>query len=415
MITLQAVLGVSVMCAIAWAISENRRIVPWKPVLVGLAVLVVLVVLLLHTPPARAAFLWLNTAIDALQAASDAGTGFVFGYLGGAEPPFTVKQGASTFILATQALPLALVISALSALLYHWRVLPAIVSAFAWALRKTMDVGGPAGMSTAANVFVGMVEAPLLIRPYLAGLSRSDLFLVMTGGMASIAGTVLVVYAQFLRGVIPDPVGHLLTASILSAPASIMISRLMVPESDPKSRDRPATLGRLYDGSMDAIVKGTADGLALLLNVIAMLVVLVALVYLANTIIGVLPPIDGAPITLQRILGWALAPLAWLLGIPWAEAGTAGALLGIKTVLNEFIAYATMAQLPQDALSPHSRLIMAYALCGFANFGSLGIMIGGLSAIAPERRGEIIGLGLKSIVSGTLATALAAAIVGILA
>ena len=414
MTTLQAVLGVIVMCALAWAISENRRIVPWKPLAVGLALQIALVLLLLHTPPARTAFLWLNTAVDTLQAASDAGTRFVFGYLGGAEPPFPIKQGASTFILATQALPLALVVSALSALLYHWRILPAIVAAFAWALRKTMDVGGPAGMSSAANVFVGMVEAPLLIRPYLAGLSRSDLFLVMTGGMASIAGTVLVVYAQFLKGVIPDPVGHLLTASILSAPASVVIARLMVPETDAESRDRPATLGRLYDSSMDAIVKGTADGLALLLNVVAMLVVLVALVYLANAIIGVLPAIDGAPITLQRILGWALAPLAWLLGIPWAEAGTAGALLGIKTVLNEFIAYATMAQLPQDALSPHSRLIMAYALCGFANFGSLGIMIGGLSVIAPDRRGEIVGLGMKSIVSGTLSTALAAAIVGIL-
>jgi CNT family concentrative nucleoside transporter len=415
MAALQAALGVVAMCAFAWAISERRRVVPWKPVLVGLALQVALVLLLLYTPPARAAFLWLNAAVDVLQAASDAGTRFVFGYLGGGEPPFAVKPGASTFILASQALPLVLVISALSALLYHWRVLPAIVAGFAWALRKTMDIGGPAGMSTAANVFVGMVEAPLLIRPYLAGLSRSDLFLVMTGGMASIAGTVLVVYAQFLKGVIPDPVGHLLTASILSAPATIVISRLMIPETDARGLERPTVLGRLYDGAMDAIVKGTADGLSLLLNIVAMLVVLAALVYLANAIIGLLPMIDGAPLTLQRMLGWALGPLAWLLGIPWAEAGAAGALLGTKVVLNEFMAYAAMSQLPADALSPHSRLIMAYALCGFANFGSLGIMIGGMGAMAPERRGEIIGLGMKSIVSGTLATALAAAVVGAIA
>ena len=411
---LQPAFGIVAMCALAWMMSERRRIVPWKPVIVGLALQFLLVLLLLYTPPARAAFLWLNDAVDALQAASDTGTRFVFGYLGGGDPPFQLKEGASTFILASQALPLVLVISALSALLYHWRILPAIVGAFAWAMRKTMDVGGPAGMSTAANVFVGMVEAPLLIRPYIAGLSRSDLFLVMTGGMASIAGTVLFIYAQFLKGVIPDPVGHLLTASILSAPASIVISRLMIPETDAKSLERPVALGRLYEGSMDAIVKGTADGLTLLLNIIAMLVVLVALVALANAIIGVLPVLDGAPITLQRIFGYALSPLAWLIGIPWAEAGTAGALLGIKVVLNEFLAYATMARLPADALSPHSRLIMAYALCGFANFGSLGIMIGGMGAMCHERRGEIIGLGMKSIVSGTLATTLAAAIVGMM-
>jgi CNT family concentrative nucleoside transporter len=413
--TLQAALGVIVMCGFAWSVSEHRRVIPWKPVIVGLALQIVLVLLLLHTPPARDAFLWLNHAVDVLQAATDAGTRFVFGYLGGGDVPFAVKDGASTFILASQALPLVLVISALSALLYHWRILPAIVAAFAWALRKTMDVGGPAGMSTAANVFVGMVEAPLLIRPYVAGLSRSDLFLVMTGGMASIAGTVMFIYAQFLKGVIPDPVGHLLTASILSAPASIVIARLMIPEADKRGLERPAVLGRMYDGSMDAIVRGTVDGLALLLNIIAMLVVFAALVYLANAIIGVLPPVDGAPLTLQRLLGWALAPLAWLLGIPWAEAGTAGSLLGIKVVLNEFLAYASFAQLPPDALSPHSRLIMAYALCGFANFQSLAIMIAGMGAMAPERRGEIIGLGMKSIVSGTLATALAAAVVGVLA
>ena len=413
MLALQAGFGILVMIAFAWIIGEDRRKFPWKPAIVGLLLQIALVALLLRTPPAREAFLALNSVVDALQASADAGTRFVFGYVGGGPPPFPVNQGASTFILATQALPLILVISALSALLYHWRILPWVVAAFAWMLRKTMGIGGAAGMSTAANIFVGMVEAPLLIRPYIAGLTRSDLFLVMTGGMASIGGTVLVIYAQFLKGVVPDPLGHLLTASILSAPASIVISRLMIPETESRP-ERPVALGRLYDGAMDAIVKGTADGLTLLLNIVGMLIVLVALVFLGNAILGLLPGWDGAPITLQRLMGYALSPLAWLLGIPWAEAGAAGALLGIKVVLNEFLAYATLGQLPEGTLSPHSRLIMTYALCGFANFGSLGIMIGGMGAMAPERRGEIIGLGMKSIVSGTLATALAAAVVGIL-
>jgi len=268
-------------------------------------------------------------------------------------------------------------------------------------------------LSTAANVFVGMVEAPLFIRPYINQLSRSELFIVMTGGMAGIAGTVMVLYASILGPVIPDALGHILIASIISAPAAVVIAVLMVPtEGAPTSGQMVPP--QAASSSMDAVTRGTADGLALLLNIVALLIVLVALVTLANLALAELPAINGAPVTLQRMLGYALAPLAWLIGVPWSEAATAGSLLGVKTVLNEFIAYIELAQLPEAALSPRSRLLMTYALCGFANFGSLGILIGGLATMAPGRREEIVSLGMKSIVAGTLATCLTGALVGLL-
>jgi CNT family concentrative nucleoside transporter len=300
-------------------------------------------------------------------------------------------------------------------MLFHWRILPPIVRGFSWALERTLKVGGAVGLSTAANIFLGMVEAPLFIRPYLARLTRSELFVVMTGGMAGIAGTVLVIYATFVAPVIPDAAAHLVIASVLAAPAAILISRIMVPEQSEKPvPDERIELPPVASSSMDAIVRGTGAGLELLLNICAMLIVLVALVHLANAIMGVLPSIGGEPITLQRLLGYAMAPICWLLGVPWQEAVIAGALMGIKTILNEFIAYVELAKLPPDALDPRSRLIMLYAMCGFANFGSLGIMIAGLGTMAPERRDEVVALGLKSIVSGTLATCLMGAIVGVL-
>jgi CNT family concentrative nucleoside transporter len=303
--------------------------------------------------------------------------------------------------------------SALSALLYYWRILPLVVRGFAWCLHKTLGIGGTAGVGTAANVFVGMVEAPLLVRPYLATTSRSDLFVIMAAGMATIAGTMMVLYASFLDGVIADPLGHILTASVLNAPAAIVIARLMVPPGTDQQAEA-VNLTNPYESAMDAVTRGTLDGLTLLLNIGAMLIVLVALVALANAALGLLPDWGGTPVTLQRLLGHMLAPIAWLIGIPWAEASAAGTLLGTKIVLNELIAYLSMARLSSGTLSDESRLIMTYALCGFANFGSLGIMIGGMGAMAPDRRGEIVALGLRSIVAGTLTTCLTAALVGLL-
>ncbi len=409
---LHGTFGLLALLAIAWALSENRRALPWRIVLPGVLLTIVLAVLLLKAPPVQQFFLALNEGLLALERATQAGTSLVFGYLGGAPLPFETRPGVSTFILGLRALPLVLVVSALSALLFYWRVLPWLVRLLSAMLEKTLGIGGAVGLSTAANIFVGMVEAPLVVRPYLARLSRGELFMVMTCGMAGVAGTVMVLYASILGPVIPDAIGHILAASIISAPAAIVVAALMIPpQGEPTSgRIDIATGAR---GAMDAITRGTADGLQLLLNIVALLIVLVALVTLVNAALGALPEIAGKPLSLERMLGVVMAPLTWLAGVPWAEAQTAGALMGTKTVLNEFLAYLQMAQLPADALSPRSRVIMTYALCGFANFGSLGIMLGGLTAMVPERRDEIVALGLRSIVSGTLATLVTAAIVGI--
>jgi len=400
----QAVAGIAGLVAIAWLLSEARGRVPWRTVFSGLALQLVLALLLVKLPGAKDAFLWLNGALGALEKATAAGTGLVFGYLGGGPAPFAVTDPNSVFILAFRALPIVLVVSALSALLFHWGILTALVRAVSWVLERVMRVGGVVGLSAAANVFVGMVEAPLVVRPWLGRVSRGELFVIMAGGMASIAGTVLFLYASILGPVIPDALAHLLVASIVSAPAAIVVAVLMVPPQG------EATGGRLElkseaSGAMDALTRGTLDGAQLLVNILAMLVVFVALVALVNLII--------APYTLQGMLGTLLAPLAWLAGVPWAEAQAAGALLGTKTIVNEFVAYLDMAKLPAGTLSERSRLLMTYALCGFANFGSLGIMIGGMGTMCPERRGEIVALGLKSIVAGTLATCLTAASVGL--
>ncbi len=412
---LQSALGVFAILAFAWAISENRRAVPWRPVVSGLAVTFALAILMLKVPQTEVAFAWINSAVEALAAATKAGTSFVFGYVGGGAPPFDVKTPAAQFILGFQALPVVLIISVLSSLLFYWRIMPPIVRGFSWALEKTLDVGGAAGLSTAASTFVGQVEAPLFIRPYLAQLSRSEMFIVMTGGMARIAGTVFVLYATILGPYIPDAAGHIVVCSVLGAPVAIFISLLMVP--DPREKHTGGTLDEVTqsaNSTMDAIVKGTGAGLELLLNIVAMLIVFVALVYLANTILGTLPDFLGEPLTLQRVLGWIMAPVCWLMGIPWSQAITAGGLMGIKTILNEFVAYLQLAALPEGTLDPRSRLIMLYAMCGFANFGSLGIMIAGLSTMCPEKRDEVMSLGLKSILSGTLTTCLLGAIVGVL-
>lgn len=412
MLQAQSLLGIVSIVVLAWAMSERRGAVSWRAVAAGLAVQLFLALALLKLPLFQDVFLLLNRVVMSLDEATRAGTAFVFGYLGGADLPFLEQGPGSSFVLAFRALPLVLVISALSALLYHWGELPRVVRGFAWALRRTLGVGGALGLGAAANVFVGMVESPLLVRPYLARLSRGELFALMVAGMATIAGTVMVLYAGFIADAVPGAMGHILTASLISAPAALVVAHLMVPDSidTEASLDTTARSG----SAMDAITRGTLDGLQLLLNILAMLVVLVALVHLGNQLLGWLPPVSGEVLSLQRLLGWVMSPVVWLLGVPWEEAGAAGALMGTKTVLNELLAYLQMAQLPPGTLSERSQLIMTYALCGFANFGSLGIMIGGLGAMCPERRPEIVSMGLKSIVAGTLATCMTGAVVGLL-
>jgi concentrative nucleoside transporter, CNT family len=419
MLHLQSTLGILAILALAWLISENRRAVNWRQAGIALGVTVLLALVMLKVPKVEVVFALINDAVNAIATATRAGTSFVFGYVGGGPLPFDVKEPTATFILGFQALPVVLVMSVLSSLLFYWGIMPPIVRGFSKALEKTLDVGGAVGLSTAANIFVGQVEAPLFIRPYLAKLSRAEMFVVMTGGMAGIAGTVFVLYATILANAIPDAAGHIVVCSVLGAPAAILISFIMVP--DPGERHTGGALGQelgdveqVASSTMDAIVKGTGAGLELLLNIVAMLIVFIALVYLANAVLGLLPDLFGAPVTLQRMLGWVMAPICWLMGIPWAQAVTAGGLMGIKTILNELVAYLQLAALPADALDPRSRLIMLYAMCGFANFGSLGIMIAGLSTMCPEKRDEVVSLGLKSIVSGTLTTCLLGAIVGML-
>ena len=415
MLQLQSTLGVFALLGIAWGLGENRSQVSLRQAAIGLVVTLVTAVILIKLPIVAHAFGAINDAVGAISAASRAGTSFVFGYLGGGALPFDLKAPGADFVLAFQALPIVLVMSVLTTLLFYWRVLPPIVRGMAWLLERTMGVGGAVGLSTAANIFLGMVEAPLFVRPYLAQMTRSELFLIMTGGMAGIAGTVLVLYATLLAPLIPDAAAHFIIASVLGAPAAILVSLIMVPETIDRATAAVLTDPDMQASStMDAIVKGTASGLELLLNIVAMLIVLVALVYLANAILGLLPDVGGAGISLQRMLGYVMAPVCWLMGLPWSQAVTAGSLMGTKTVLNELIAYVDFSKLGTEALDPRSRLIMLYAMCGFANFGSLGIMIGGLGTMAPTRRDEINALGVKSIVSGTLTTCLIGAIVGVL-
>jgi CNT family concentrative nucleoside transporter len=409
----QSVFGCCSFIALAWLLSENRRRVSVRLVAKGLLLTFAAGFVLVYVPFSRDVFVLFNRMVLALQEATNAGTSFVFGYVGGGPLPFAESYLGSSFILAFQALPMVLLMSALSSLLFYWKVLPVVVRAFAWCLRKTMGVGGAEGLANSVNVFVGMVEAPLFIRPYLDRMTRSELFSVMTCGMANVAGTVMALYASILGSRVPNAMGHILVASLLSLPASITIARIMIPETG------DATGGEMSapetaTSSMDAITKGTLEGVHLLLNIIGMLIVLVALVTLVNLMFGLLPDVAGSPLSLQRIAGLGMAPVCWLMGVPWSEALAAGTLMGTKTVLNELIAYVDMSRLPAGTLSPRSLLIMTYALCGFANPGSMGIMIGGMSTMAPGRRNEIVELGLRSIVSGTLTSCMIGSIVGVI-
>jgi len=409
---LQSLTGILAMFFLAWICSENRSRFPYKIVLISFVLQFGLAFVLFHFDFFRTAFQYLNKVAEALEEASVAGGSFTFGYLGGGPAPFEISNPEATYILAFRGLLLLLVISALSSLLFYWKILPMVVKTFSMLLEKALKIGGAEGLAVSSNIFLGMVESPLLIRPYLATMTRSELFTVMTCGMATIAGTMMVLYASILGDILPGALGHILTASIINAPAAVAISKIMVPET------QPLTPGKLTDPDpasnfMDAISKGTVRGVSLLLNITAMLVVLVALVKLTNIILGVFPDVLDSPLSLARILGVAMTPLVWLMGIPFAEASTAGDLLGTKIVLNELIAYLKMSQLPQGALSERSLTIMAYGMCGFANLGSLGIMIGGLGTMVGERRSEIVELGLRSLAGGILATCLTGTLIGI--
>lgn len=410
---LQSALGLIAFPLLALLFCKGDKRLNVRLLAAAIALQFALALLFLKVPLFQSLFSVMNQAVLSLQAATNAGTAFVFGFLGGAEAPFDVTKPQNSYVLAFQAFPLIIVIGALTALLSHWRVLPIIIEALAKMFSRTLKIGGAVALSGAANIFIGMVEAPLFIRNSIKKLSNSELFMVMTLGMSTVAGTVLVLYATFLNKVIDDAVGHILTASIMSVPAAVVISLTMIPQKgEPTPSDAEVAFD--YSGPMDAISQGAVSAMQMMLAILALIITFIALVTLTNSILGLLPEFYGEAVSLERILGWIMAPVCWLMGIPWQEATSAGTLMGVKTIFNEFLAFIQQSQLPEDALSPRSDLIISYALCGFANFGSLGILIGGLSAMAPERRGEITRMGLLSMVSGTLATCMTASVIGVL-
>lgn len=415
----QGLLGLFALPFLAWAMAEGGRRVPIRHasriVLAGLATQFVVALALLAIPQARHVFTAIGAVVRAVQDATAAGMRFAFGYLAGGPPPFAESAPANSFVLALYALPLILLMSVLSRVFYHWGILQVVIRALSAPLRRVLAVSGPLGTAAAAKVFVGMIEAPLLIRPYLARLGRGELFALMCVGMATVAGTVLALYASILEPVVPGAAGHVVVASLMNVPAALTLSRLVIPHEGAESAAEPVALadGERAASTMEAIAQGTADGLKLLANVVAMLVVMVALVALANAALGAVTRPFGFELTFERLLGYVGIPFAYLIGIPWSEAGTAGSLLGLKIVLNELLAYIEMAKLSSTALSERSRTIMTYALCGFGNLGSLGIMVGGLSAMVPARRAEIAELGLRSVIVGAMSTLLTGAVVGI--
>jgi len=411
---IHAAFGSLALLFLAFLFSEDRWRVRWRTVFMGVALQWALALLLIGWPAANRAMFVLNDGAHALHKATEAGTAFVFGYLAGGTLPFVETHPGASFILAFQALPLVLTIGALAALLFHWRVLQRVTGAFAWLLRRSMGISGPVALGAAVHVFVGMIEAPLLVRPWLSRMQKGELFALMTCGMAGVAGTVMVIYASFLAPVVPNALGNILIASVIATPAALAIAALMVPFGPPEAAESRLSIDDPPVSAMDALVKGTLESIPILAAIVATLLVTVALVTLSNMMLAQLPNWDGAAITLQRLFAVPFKPILWLIGVPWSEVDRAADLMATKTVLNEFVAYLNFSSLPADAFSPRTRMILTYALCGFANFGSLGIMIGGLGAMVPERRHEIVRMGMRSILSGTLATCMSGAVAGAL-
>ncbi len=413
MLLAQSLVGLMTLIGLCYLFSENRREVHFPIIVKSLLLQLFFAVLLLKLPASQNLFVALNKGIAVLQAATREGTTFIFGYLGGGQLPFEETTPGGGFILAFQAMPLVIVISVISAILMYWKVLPLIMRGFSLILEKTLEIGGALGLSISANAFLGMIESPLLIKPYLSRLSHGEMFAVMTAGMATIAGTMLVLEAAIISTIIPDAIGHLISCSLITLPGVVYIAHLLVPDRSPVTSGDGA-IDKGAENLMDAISTGTMNGLQLLLNIIAMIIVIVALVYLVNATLGMFPDVYGEAITLERILGVLMAPLTMMMGIPWNEAFITGQLMGTKVVLTEFVAYVRFGQIPVEELSERTRIIMTYALCGFANFVSLGIMITGLVTMVPERKVEIMDMGLKSIIAGTIATCTSATLVGII-
>lgn len=410
----QSALGLAAFVFIAWLFSSQKLRFPFFAAIWTIAAQIAIAVFLLYQPWARKGLGSMQTVVEVLQAATREGTTFVFGHLGGGATPFEVVNEPAMFSFAFGALPLVIFFSGLSAVMWHWGVLKLFVRGFAFLLEKIFRVGGAVALSSAANTFLGQTEAPLLIRPYLSKISRPEMLIVITGGFATVAGSVMAVFATILADVDPSILGHIIVASIISVPAAILMAQVMMPEEKgvtPTPVEAADDFG--YGGTMDAFMRGVTDGLGLYLNILASLIAFIAAVALINMMLAAAPDVAGAPITLERLLGLIFAPFMWLAGVPWSEAMAAGEFMGLKTALNEFVAYLKLAEVPEGTFSDRSMLIIVYSLCGFANFSSLGIVIGGLTALAPDRRQDVIDLAPRALVAGTLATLMTGAVIGL--
>lgn len=409
----RALIGMAMIIGIAWGVSENRKAFPWKIVLGAVGIQFTFALILFGIPIIREVLFAANTLVDGLIAATAYGTAFVFGPVFGTQAGWEGLTGQPGPIFAVHLLPLIVVVAALSAILWHWHILRWVTKGFAAVFRRLMGLGGATSLAVSANVFMGMTEAPVLVKPYIKGMTRSEIFILMTVGFATVAGSVLVLYGVFLKDVLPNALGQLLAASLIAAPAAVAMALIMVPETvDAKQRAHEPDFE--YESTMDAFATGASDGLKILANIVTMLIAAFAMLYIVNLGLGALPDIGGAALSIERILGWVFSPLMYMIGVPLSEAAQSGSLMGVKTVLTEFVAFLQLAGPEGAGLSQRSSMITAHAICGFANFGSIGILIGGLSIIEPARRTTFLELAWKTLLAGTLATCMSGAVVGAL-
>lgn len=405
-------LGLVVFVALAWTLSSNRRLFPWRMVMAGLGLQLLLGTVILRTAAGKAFFVFLDKAFTKLLGFANEGVGLVFGPLADHQAMAASFGADNAFVFALSITGSIILVSALSSLLYHYGILQVVVKGAAWVMRRVMGTSGSETLAAAANIFMGQTEAPLVVKPYLARMTRSELMCLMVGGMATIAGGVLAAYVSF--GI---SAGHLLTASVMSAPAAMLMAKILLPETEVSETAHGAQrpIERETVNGIDALCHGASDGVKLAINVMAMLIAFVAVVALANYLLslGLRAFGQDVPQPLQLVLGWLNAPCAWLMGVPWQDCGQVGALLGERVVLNEFLAYLHLGQ-QSGSLAPRSAEIATYALCGFANFSSIAIQIGGIGALAPERRGELAQIGLKAMIGGLLACYCTACVAGLL-
>ena len=409
----RALIGIALIIGIAWAVSENRKKFPWKIALGAVGIQFAFALILFGVPVVRNGLFAANNVVDGLIAATAYGTQFVFGPAFGTQAGWEQITGQPGPIFAVHLLPLIIVVAALSAILWHWRILRWITNGFAYIFRRLLGLGGAISLAVSANVFMGMTEAPILVKPYLKKMSRSEIFILMTVGFATVAGSVLVLYGVFLKDVLPNALGQLLAASLIAAPAAVAMALIMIPETETDQQDGGEP-DFAYESTMDAFATGASDGLKIVANILTMLIAAFALLFLVNIGLGALPNVGGAALSIERILGWVFSPLMYMIGVPMSEAAQSGSLMGVKTVLTEFVAFLQLAGPEGAGLSQRSSMITAHAICGFANFGSIGILIGGLSIIEPERRTTFLELAWKTLLAGTLATCMSGAIVGAL-